>query len=378
MPAPGSASTSVPRLDLRRADRRSDHRRRRACRPTCRDSRIVPATIDLMAFELRGRRAPRPRTIACATPRRAWSPATRRTATTYVLIDCPPSLNLLTVNALAAADAVLVPLQCEFFALEGLAQLLSTVEEIRVRLNPKLQIHGVVLTMYDQRTSLSDQVVDDVRRVLGEKVYDDHHPAQRAGGRIAVARQAGAALRLSLLRQPGLHPARLRGDRARAANARGVSYRQSDGKETAMAVGAQKARLGRGLASLIGERSTSAGDRPREERAAHRVPLAALKPGALQPAAELRRRRSSRSSPPRSASAGWCSRSWSAPSPRTTSLRDRRRRAALARGAARRSARGAGRRARLDDHEALEIAIIENVQREDLNADRGGARATSC
>jgi chromosome partitioning protein len=92
-------------------------------------------------------------------------------ATTYVLIDCPPSLNLLTVNALAAADAVLVPLQCEFFALEGLAQLLNTVDEIKVRLNPKLQIHGVVLTMYDTRTSLSDQVVDDVRRVLGEKVY---------------------------------------------------------------------------------------------------------------------------------------------------------------------------------------------------------------
>ena len=91
--------------------------------------------------------------------------------TTYILIDCPPSLNLLTVNALAAADAVLVPLQCEFFALEGLAQLLSTVEEIRVRLNPKLLIHGVVLTMYDQRTTLADQVVDDVRRVLGDKVY---------------------------------------------------------------------------------------------------------------------------------------------------------------------------------------------------------------
>jgi chromosome partitioning protein len=75
------------------------------------------------------------------------------------------------VSALAAADAVLVPLQCEFFALEGLAQLLSTVEEIRVRLNPKLLIHGVVLTMYDQRTTLADQVVDDVRRVLGDKVY---------------------------------------------------------------------------------------------------------------------------------------------------------------------------------------------------------------
>jgi len=92
-------------------------------------------------------------------------------ATSYILIDCPPSLNLLTVNALAAADAVLVPLQCEFYALEGLAQLLSTVEEIRARLNPKLEIHGIVLTMYDQRTALSDQVVDDVRRFLGDKVY---------------------------------------------------------------------------------------------------------------------------------------------------------------------------------------------------------------
>ena len=89
----------------------------------------------------------------------------------FVIIDCPPSLNMLTLNALAAADAVLVPLQCEFFALEGLAQLLSTVEEIRVRMNPKLRIHGVVLTMYDQRPSLSDQVVDDVRAVLGDKVY---------------------------------------------------------------------------------------------------------------------------------------------------------------------------------------------------------------
>jgi len=131
---------------------------------------IVPATIDLMSFE---REAGAPgrhyRLRDCLAEMAAAEEADL--ATTYVLIDCPPSLNLLTVNALAAADAVLVPLQCEFFALEGLAQLLSTVEEIRVRLNPKLQIHGVVLTMYDQRTSLSDQVVDDVRRVLGEKVY---------------------------------------------------------------------------------------------------------------------------------------------------------------------------------------------------------------
>ncbi|MGE3529742.1 MAG: ParA family protein [Methyloceanibacter sp.] len=132
---------------------------------------IVPATIDLMSFEREsgasGGRHYRLRD--CLTAMAAGE--TPDMATTYVLIDCPPSLNLLTVNALAAADAVLVPLQCEFFALEGLAQLLNTVEEIRVRLNPKLQIHGIVLTMYDQRTSLSDQVVDDVRRVLGEKVY---------------------------------------------------------------------------------------------------------------------------------------------------------------------------------------------------------------
>jgi chromosome partitioning protein len=90
----------------------------------------------------------------------------------FILIDCPPSLGLLTVNGLVAADSVLVPLQCEFFALEGLSQLLRTVEAVRTRLNPSLDIEGIVLTMHDKRNNLTEAVSADARSFFGEKVYE--------------------------------------------------------------------------------------------------------------------------------------------------------------------------------------------------------------
>jgi len=94
-----------------------------------------------------------------------------RDAYQHILIDCPPSLGLLTLNALTAADAVLIPVQCEYLALEGLSQLTDTLDRVRKALNPALEIEGVVMTMYDERTNLSRQVVDEVRSVFGDLVY---------------------------------------------------------------------------------------------------------------------------------------------------------------------------------------------------------------
>ena len=90
----------------------------------------------------------------------------------FILIDCPPSLNLLTINAMTAADTVLVPIQCEYYALEGLSQLLHTIDLIKDRLNPDLEMEGIVFTMYDSRTNLSNQVVENVKENLDRKIYN--------------------------------------------------------------------------------------------------------------------------------------------------------------------------------------------------------------
>ena len=132
---------------------------------------IAPSTMDLLGVELEIS-GHSDRSYKLRDALRALFAGANGQDVTYVLIDCPPSLNLLTINALAASDAVVVPLQCEFFALEGLSQLLKTVDQVRKALNPKLSIHGVVLTMFDPRNSLANQVVADVRAFMGDKVYD--------------------------------------------------------------------------------------------------------------------------------------------------------------------------------------------------------------
>ena len=128
---------------------------------------LLPSDPDLSGVELElGQQARRSFRL-----RDSLAPLREGAAYSYVLIDCPPALSLLTVNAMAAADAVLVPLQCEFFALEGLSQLIRTIDLVRGSLNPGLEIQGVVLTMYDRRNSLSGQVASDVRSHFGETVY---------------------------------------------------------------------------------------------------------------------------------------------------------------------------------------------------------------
>ncbi len=118
----------------------------------------------------------------------------------YIIIDCPPSLNLLTVNALTAANSVLIPIQCEYYALEGLTQVLNTIRLVRKKLNPDLEVEGVLFTMYDSRTNLSAEVVEDVRQNLNENIYDTIIPRNV---RLAEAPSYGMPINLYDTRSAG-------------------------------------------------------------------------------------------------------------------------------------------------------------------------------
>ncbi|MEY4964428.1 MAG: hypothetical protein RL274_11 [Pseudomonadota bacterium] len=159
---------------------------------------LVPATVDLSGAELELASMPR-RNFILKDALEEYS-VHGENQFSYILIDCPPSLTLLTLNAMAAADAVMVPLQCEFFALEGLSQLMKTIELVREKLNPTLEIQGIVLTMFDKRNKLSDQVAADVRETLGEKVYTTMIPRNV---RVSEAPSHGVPVLVYDLRCPG-------------------------------------------------------------------------------------------------------------------------------------------------------------------------------
>jgi chromosome partitioning protein len=158
---------------------------------------IVPANSDLVGIEgsLGGDPQGRPFRLRDAVTALVGQQRNRPPEThfSYVLIDCPPSLNVLTLNAMTAAHAVLVPVQCEFFALEGISQLKESIEQIRATLNPRLEIQGVVLTMHDSRTALSKEVASNVRAFFGPKVYDTMIPRNT---RVAEAPSHGKPLLL--------------------------------------------------------------------------------------------------------------------------------------------------------------------------------------
>ncbi|PTW63269.1 chromosome segregation ATPase [Breoghania corrubedonensis] len=159
----------------------------------------APSTMDLLGLELEIADSP-DRAFRLRKAIADYVAEHDQSDFSYILVDCPPSLNLLTINALSASHSILVPLQCEFFALEGLSQLLSTVEQVKQALNPELSIHGIVLTMYDSRNNLSTQVVADVRETMGEAVYDTVIPRNV---RVSEAPSYGKPVLLYDLKCPG-------------------------------------------------------------------------------------------------------------------------------------------------------------------------------
>ena len=337
-------------LDLRRADRRSAAARGDRRRPRCRGFRsrrrpwISPASSSRSARRATAR-------SGCA---RAIAPLNAGKFAgigdfTYVLVDCPPSLNLLTVNAMAAANAILVPLQCEFFALEGLSQLLQTVEQVKTTLNPELTIHGIVLTMFDARNNLSNQVVADVREFMGRKVYDTIIPRNV---RVSEAPSYGKPVLVYDLKCVGSEAyLRLATEIIqREKELRAAKSEEQQAIETSS--GGRRSHGGRCSAIATGPRTCGADRRRRRRVASGRARVAQPAQGADRTHA----RQSAQSAQLFSDAeldelSGVDPRARHHPAdrgarPRRRQFRDHRRRAALARGAARRPARGADRRAR--------------------------------
>jgi chromosome partitioning protein len=170
---------------------------------------LAGAEVELTSLELRERRL-----AAMLDP--------IRTRFDYLLIDCPPSLGLLTINALTAADSTLIPIQCEYFALEGLGQLLATIRLVTDHLNPRLEIKGAVLTMYDSRTRLSNEVGDEVRRHLGDRVYEAVIPR---AVRLSEAPSHGLPIHLYAPASRGAEAYRALADEIRARDERPGSAR---------------------------------------------------------------------------------------------------------------------------------------------------------
>ena len=195
----------------------------------------------------------------------------------YILVDCPPSLGLLTLNTLTAADSVLIPIQCEFYALEGLSQLLNTVRIVQRGLNTGLEIEGVLLTMFDKRLNLSKQVAREAREYFGDKVFTNAIPRNVPACRGAELRQAHHRIRCSLNWSPLLPPS---GEGSHSANAT-RDYRDG-GPRSFMSV-APNTRLGRGLSALLGDHL----DRPVEGEVA-RLSLDSVGPNPFQPRREFK------------------------------------------------------------------------------------------
>ena len=232
---PSSYEVLIGEMPVQQAMQRSPHSERLFC---------VPATIDLAGAEIElvsmVAREGRLRTALADLQHHDFD---------YVFIDCPPSLGLLTINALVAAPEVLIPIQCEYYALEGVGQLLRNIEMVKAHLNPALNVSTVILTMYDGRTKLADQVAADVRAHFGDKVLRTRHTAQRQGVRGARLRHDDPRLRPRLPRcdeLPGCQPRTRRARRTARTGHTGHTEGTSMTQPTR-----RRSGLGRGLASLI-------------------------------------------------------------------------------------------------------------------------------